>query len=177
MLIVASTASLEIWAFRCHSRSGRRSYFDKAAAPQIILDAIDARLHRFAGQDIRSENDRAIQARQSIASIHQLFNCQNFRQRTTRYHGMVDHESTRVLRRSAVRQSAYWQLSWGLEELGGDSGRLRKYLGHRGSARRYRLSGTWGAAVEDFGNRGAVFGGRNRSGTFLDCCAIGGSGA
>src|SRR5882762_4599987 len=111
MLIVASTAALKIGAFRRHSIGGRRGHGHKPAAPQIVFDAIDIGLHCFARQDVGSENHLAIQAREAISSIHELFDCQSLRQRTTRYHGMVNHESTRLLGRSAVRQSAYWKLS------------------------------------------------------------------
>src|SRR5579875_227616 len=50
------------------------------------------------------------------------------------------NESTSSFRSSAKRTVAYWQLSRGVEELGGDSGSLRMHFLHRRSACDYGLS-------------------------------------
>src|SRR5579871_529978 len=74
----------------------------------------------------------------------------------------LNHESTRLLRRSTVRQSAHRELSGCARQLGQDAVRLREHFLHCGSARHHRISASGRAAGQDRGDCGSVPGGGNR---------------
>src|ERR1700677_2814644 len=85
---------------------------------------------------------------------------------------MFQHEGTRVFRRSADRQFAYWELSGCAEELGRDSGQLREHLRHRRFACHHGSSRASRAALEDSGDGGAVSGGGHRPEALDHCRAV-----
>ena len=72
VLILASATAEEIRASWRDAGGRWLDYLQQPAAPQVVLGAHDIGVHDFPGQHVRSENDLALETRQTVASVHQL---------------------------------------------------------------------------------------------------------
>ena len=77
VLVLAAATAPKIRAGWGHARSGRRDHVPNAAAKQVILRPLHFRAHRLARQYVRKQHNAAIEMRQSVSAIHQLFYCQS----------------------------------------------------------------------------------------------------